>query len=488
TGDQLDKRIYNSFFTTHDRLENAKFGFSISYKQAIYIKELLDKGPVKIHARIDATFKEGNLEVISTAILGNKYPEQEIIVIAHLCHPQPSANDNASGAAGLLELARATKSLIDKKIINHPKRTIRFVWVPEFNGTVPWMSHHENKIKNVLTCLNLDMIGEHRLKLGYPLEINLAPYSTPSALNDIAESFIKKIADHPKGIDYSGSKVPMSYRLENFEGGSDHVLFVDSYFGIPSLMFGHEDPNWHSSIDTVEYCDATELNRVIGIALSISHVLSLLDENLIIEFWPIIHQGMYIRWGKAIKLLDKLVLSIIAQTNKSSKEELADLILLGKDLIQAVQDHEINILNWLENVDSSPQVIILLESAKNEIENICEIYRVFWNSQVENYCREKEIELLRSKFITRYIPNYDGPFVVDQLLTLFRNQKFEEFSKNLKSKFSGSISELINLVSKGFNVIRVSSILTLEYNAIISPSKVVELVNYMEKEKFIKQI
>jgi hypothetical protein len=126
------------------------------------------------------------------------------------------------------------------------------------------MKYHEPTINNVLSCLNLDMIGEHRLKIGCPLEINLAPHSTPSILNDIASLFIEKIADHPKGIAINGTKVPMSYRLTSFEGGSDHVLFVDSYFGIPSIMFGHEDPYYHSSMDTVEYCDSTEWKRVIG--------------------------------------------------------------------------------------------------------------------------------------------------------------------------------------------------------------------------------
>ncbi|MFW9785038.1 MAG: DUF4910 domain-containing protein [Candidatus Heimdallarchaeota archaeon] len=485
-GEQINKRIYNSFFTTYDRLENAKFGFSVSYKQAIYLKELLNKGSVKVHAKIDAKFNEGNLEVISTAIQGIKYPEQEIIVIAHLCHPHPGANDNASGAAGLLELARVLKYQIDEKIINTPKRTIRFVWVPEFNGTVPWMKHHEKKIKNVLTCLNLDMIGEHRHKLGYPLEVTMAPYSTPSAINDIATFFVEKIVDHPKGVDYNGSKVPMSYRLTSFEGGSDHVLFSDSFFGIPSLMFGHEDPNWHTSIDTVEYCDSTELKRVIGMALSISHTLSILDENLIIELWPIIHQGFYYRWGKTIRIIDEIAKDIALQIITLNKEELEELIMLGQDIINAIYDYELNIFKWLERIDSTSKIMALVESAKNEVEEVIKSHQSRWNEQIKNYC--KEIESFDSKFAARYKPNYIGPFVYDELTILQRNQLFKDFSKELNSKSSGPIIETINLVSKGYNILRVSSLLSLEYNVVISPRKVMELVNYLEKEKLVQKI
>jgi Zn-dependent M28 family amino/carboxypeptidase len=32
--------------------------------------------------------------------------EREILVVSHLCHPRPGANDNASGAAAALEAAR----------------------------------------------------------------------------------------------------------------------------------------------------------------------------------------------------------------------------------------------------------------------------------------------------------------------------------------------------------------------------------------------
>ncbi|MHA1487309.1 MAG: DUF4910 domain-containing protein, partial [Promethearchaeota archaeon] len=273
TRDNFDRRIYNSFFTTKSRIINAKFGFSISYNQAMHLKELMKKGPVKVKASINAKFMEGDLEVLTTSIKGTEHPDQEIIIIAHLCHPLPSANDNASGAAGLLELARAFRYSIDKKILESPKRTLRFVWVPEFNGTIPWMKYHEGKMRKVIACINLDMIGEHPLKIGQPLEVNLAPHSTPSILNDITSFFVKIIADHSKGIAINGTKVPMSYRLKSFDGGSEHILFIDSYFGIPSLMSGHEDLHYHTSMDTVEYCDSTELKRVIAMALSISYTL-----------------------------------------------------------------------------------------------------------------------------------------------------------------------------------------------------------------------
>jgi len=85
TKDNFDRRIYNGLFITKERMDNAKFGYSISYNQAMYLKDLLKKGPVKVKATIKAEFMNGNLEVLTAPIKGSEFPDQEIIIIAHLC-------------------------------------------------------------------------------------------------------------------------------------------------------------------------------------------------------------------------------------------------------------------------------------------------------------------------------------------------------------------------------------------------------------------
>ena len=485
TRDNFDRRIYNSFFTTKSRIINAKFGFSISYNQAMHLKELMKKGPVKVKASINAKFMEGDLEVLTTSIKGAEHPDQEIIIIAHLCHPLPSANDNASGAAGLLELARAFRYSIDKKILESPKRTLRFVWVPEFNGTIPWMKYHEGKMRKVIACINLDMIGEHPLKIGQPLEVNLAPHSTPSILNDITSFFVKIIADHQKGIAINGTKVPMSYRLKSFDGGSDHILFIDSYFGIPSLMFGHEDLHYHSSMDTVEYCDSTELKRVIAMALSISYTLSIFDIDLTKKFWPIVHQCLFIRIGNSIKLLDELSLSFSSSEKKIKTEEGKALFFFGQDILDACFQYELESLEWLNLIVNSSDVLILIESTKVEIKGLLEYQRLKWNEQCT--FDNEEMDILKSKFSVSYELNFDGPFLTDNLFKLIKVPIFKIFIEDLKYEFLGPICELINLIGKGYDILRISSFLSLEYLTIVKPYKIMELVNHLEREQLIKK-
>ena len=485
TKDNFDRRIYNGFFTTKERIDNAKFGFSISYNQAMHLKELLKKGFVKVHARIKAAFLKGNFEVLSSSIQGTEFPEQEIIIIAHLCHPLPSANDNASGAAGLLELARSFKYLIKNKIIDNPKRTLRFVWVPEFNGTVPWMKLHEEKMRNVLACINLDMIGEHPLKIGQPFEVNLAPRSTPSILNDISSVFVKKIADHHKGIAINGTKNPMSYRLRSYDGGSDHFLFIDSYFGIPSLMLGHNDPNWHSNVDTVEYCDSTELKRVIAIALSISYVFSIFDRDLIKKFWPVVRQGLFKRIGTLVKLLEELSIATKSSENTEKTVFQIGLFLQGKALIKASFLYEIELLERIKLFENSSETLQLIEMAKKEIGELEDSQNRRWNEKFD--FNEEEFKKEEQIFNNIYELTYSGPLYARNLFKLVKYHEFEIFIEELGYEFLGPINELFNLLGKGYNILTISAFLSLEYKTIIQPKKILTLVNHLEKEQLIKK-
>ncbi len=70
------------------------------------------------------------------------------------------ANDNKSGSAGILEVARILHTLIDEGRIPRPKRTIRFLWGPEFSGTGPWVESNKDLMEKTLANINMDMVGE----------------------------------------------------------------------------------------------------------------------------------------------------------------------------------------------------------------------------------------------------------------------------------------------------------------------------------------
>jgi hypothetical protein len=79
----------------------------ISGRRAQELRALICQGKtLRVHAVVDARLVPGHLEVVTGLIPGAMYPDEEIIVTAHLDHYKPGANDNASGSAAILEMAR----------------------------------------------------------------------------------------------------------------------------------------------------------------------------------------------------------------------------------------------------------------------------------------------------------------------------------------------------------------------------------------------
>ncbi len=258
---------YTAIWPTWEEREKIGFGFNVSKNQGWRLKKMLDDGrKVVLKAHVDAEYYETEVEVLSAALPGSTEPEKEVMIIGHLCHPLPSANDNASGSGGMLEMARALKKLVDKGLIDPPQRTIRFLWVPEFAGTFPYIKAYLERTRNTLAVINCDMIGEDLHLTGGTFNVTCTPDSLPSYLNDVVVNFTK-LAESLNLRSMNGSNHPFAYRIRPFGGGSDHYIFNDGALRVPSVMFGHGDTFHHTSLDTPDKVDASELRRVCFVAL-----------------------------------------------------------------------------------------------------------------------------------------------------------------------------------------------------------------------------
>ena len=489
-----DLTNYNRFPVKKDILEKTTFGFSISHEKALRLKELLKKGTVKVHATTDANvITDKDLEVISATIRGTEFPEEEIIISAHICHPAAGANDNASGTAGVIELARAFTNLINKEVLPPPKRTIRFLLGPEFDGTWPWVKEHEEIAKNALINLNLDMIGEHPMRIGEPCYIMLSPYSRSSILNDVLRFFTEIIADHPKGIAVNGTKVPMRYRIMPFSGGSDHQVFVDTAIGIPGMMFGHPDPLWHTSLDTMEYSDSTEMQRVIGIALCTSYLFATLKGNELLNVWPIIEEGFYQRLGKAKKVLMNLynVLSTNgdgkdSDKNKILKEEKA---ILGRTLIEAAVYHEKGVLESLKKFGTLSSNEETLISAKNdELNQWNNAQQALWNKLCKNTGIDLSAIVEPEDFTNQWAPSFIGLQNLEDLFPIAISPQFDKIKVPEPPRLSfGDLHELLLLVGLSLDLKMICATLTIEYQHFFYPSEVNKFLKFLVRKKLIKK-
>lgn len=265
---------YTALWPTWEERDKLGFAFNVSKNQGATLKRLLEEGQkVVLKAEVETEFYKTDIEALTASFPGAVEPDKEILLVAHLCHPTPSANDNASGSGGLLEMARALRRMVGSGAVEPPRRTIRFLWVPEFNGLVPYIQAHLERTRNTLAAVNCDMIGEDLHKTGGVFNIFRTPDSMPTFLNDVVADFAA-LAESRGLLSLNGSRHPFVWRSVPYGGGSDHVVFNDGALRVPSVMLNRGDIFHHTSLDTMDKVDATELRRASFLALGSVYYLA----------------------------------------------------------------------------------------------------------------------------------------------------------------------------------------------------------------------
>jgi aminopeptidase YwaD len=270
-GDLADERQYTSFWWQPGDVRC--FGFVLTPRQGHTLRCLLKEAsePVRVRAAVDSRLYDGAIEVVSGLIPGTE--AQEVVVVAHLCHPLPSANDNASGAAAALEAARALQTLVTRGQLPPPRRSLRFLWLPEMTGSVAYLSQREADLGRMVAGLNLDMVGEDQRQTGSSWLIERPPDAAASFAPELLALLRDEIPALKGMFDVSASHTGLGayplYRQAEvpFSGGSDHYVFSDPTVGVPMpMLIQWPDRFYHTSADTPERTDPHSLARAGALA------------------------------------------------------------------------------------------------------------------------------------------------------------------------------------------------------------------------------
>jgi hypothetical protein len=174
-------------------------------------------------------------------------------------------------------MVRTIQTLLQTKKVAPPRLSIHFMWVPEFYGTMAYITRHpearrcegwdDPRQKGPMTdagpCtvanLNLDMVGEDHVLTRTRFYLTRSPDSVPSFL----DALLTDLLEQAKGMDLfaiTGSRNYWIAEMCPYAQGSDHDVFVG--LGVPATMVGHA-PDWthHTSEDTLEKTDPTSLFR-----------------------------------------------------------------------------------------------------------------------------------------------------------------------------------------------------------------------------------
>ena len=265
---------YAGIFPTAEAIPTLVPSFSVSRRIADRLIRLLGKGDVRLRGEVDAEFIDHPLRVLEAAVPGTDPEADEILLTAHLCHPRQSANDNASGSAVLVEVARTLARIGGEVPL---RNTVRFLWIPEFYGSLPWSVEHTDTLAKTLFSINLDMVGQSPELIGNPLLAFRIPSNIPTFLNAVVEPVARAVAESSETLSAQGSQRRLHWVFDLPSGGSDHLVFAAAPHGIPSLMLGHDDPYWHTDLDTLEKVDPTRLKQVAAITGTLAGLPSLAD-------------------------------------------------------------------------------------------------------------------------------------------------------------------------------------------------------------------
>ena len=264
-----------------------KLGSEIGERNFLHYKELMAAADF-----LDASFAQAGYKVqrqgytvdnqtyynLEVEIPGTQRADEIVIIGGHYdsVSGSPGANDNGTGAAATLELARL---FAGKK----PERTLRFVefvneeppfFFSEGMGSLVYASRCKQRSEKVVAMLSLETIGYYSDKIGsqryplpqlssiYPLQGNFISFvgnvASGSLVRDVVASFRRHIKFPSEGTALPNEIMGVSW--------SDQWSFWQQ--GYPGIMVTDTAPfrypYYHTSDDTPDKVNYDRLARVVA--------------------------------------------------------------------------------------------------------------------------------------------------------------------------------------------------------------------------------
>ena len=226
------------------------------------------------------------------AVVAGSDPElaaEAVVVGAHLDGVgekggvlRPGADDDATGVASLLEMARALAASPKR-----PRRTVVCTfWTGEEEGHLGsghWVRHPRWPLARIAAYVNVDMIGHPWLReeIGKLVAEAGLPDGEAFLAKARPESFIEVgVPDWVPGLDpvvaraARGTGLALHLdRIDGGRGGSDYREFA--LRKVPFLrFFGNFFPGYHKAGDTIEAVDAAQVERVARLVLASAWLLA----------------------------------------------------------------------------------------------------------------------------------------------------------------------------------------------------------------------
>lgn len=477
------------------RGNDATFGFYLTPRDGYKLRDRLVRGEkITVHAVVESEMLNYDLQVPTCVLPGTDPNAGEIILSAHIYegYTKQGANDNVSGSAVILEVARLLTQMFEDGRLERPKRSIRFLWVPEYSGTIPWVKAHKTIMEETLCNINLDMVGLHLKRNNSFFSLMRTTFGNPHYVNDVMENYFvymgevnreilanrstAKIANQI--IAPSGTDDPFYYQIEQHYGASDHEVFNHWTTHVPGVMLiTWPDLYYHTSEDIPNKLDATQLKRAAIIAAAGAYTIASADNNMAVSIantsFSYASKRMGIELARAFDELKntdvenfegtcKRVLSYLETSTNNEKATILSVNELGSDN------------EMLQN-----QLVMLVASLEQ-------------NYSVNSRILKSQIELVASDLGTN-VPSFNLSELENKASNIFPETSDElkssgfgierslrELPKEILEKYSyrniASTTELCTLINGSNSALDIKKMLDTQYSR---ESDLQSIINYL---------
>jgi hypothetical protein len=478
------------------------FGFNITLRQGDLLRSRLLSGEkIKVQAKVKANRVQFDIQAASASIKGSDPGAGSIVFSAHLFegYNKLGANDDASGCAVIMEVAKTLKTLIDRELIERPKRTMHFVWGDEFTATGPWASNNRDIMETALCNINLDMVGINLKNNNSYYTLHRTTYGNPHYINDVAENFFIYMGEtnrssilapgrgsvYPKAvIAPSGTDDNFTYSISEHYGASDHEVFNDWGIQVPGIMMiTWPDQYYHTSEDRVDKLDATQLKRATVLAAAMAYTIASADEAGALR----IGAEVLANSNKRLGFYQNKLVDMIA---KAENMETA-----YKNAVFALEGHaknEKNTLATIQELSSGSRIITdFIHKGNASIDKtaatIIESLKLYAEGRAGKPLKItlSPAELAASKI---YAAQTSKP---KEMRYGALNKALESLSAEQRSELRslGDIAEIARMTNSGNNsVLDIQKMMIAQFDRAPSIEDINKFFSLMEKEGFVKMV
>lgn len=382
-----------------------KFGFYLNFREGNILKTRLLAGEkIVAHARVEVKTEDADLENVVCRIPGTDPDAGEIILSAHLFEglQKQGANDNISGSAAILEVARVLHTLIEEGRLPRPKRSIRFIWGPEFSGIGRWVQENRDLMEQILCNINMDMVGEWLSKNHSFFCLMRTSYGNPHYINDVMENVYRYVGEgnreriqnrgRPPRIPRRivapfGADEPFPYSIETHYGASDHMVFNDWAVRVPGIMMIAWPDQWyHMSGDLADKSDPTQLRRAAVIGAAGAYIVASADDAMASRIAGETASNAARRLGHqlvvAMETLNSADTAHFAEADKAARARIRAAVMNEKETLDTI----------LELAGDKTSVGDTIERLKNTVEALGRAHLDALQIHMEDSARRRGVE------------------------------------------------------------------------------------------------